>query len=233
MKIICIITLLMASISLFAADGKVTIKDYFDNPTQENIETLIQDSHKTLDSDKEDINAKMNLMYVHFYEAMKMINNLNQNADKLQAGQRFQLANMLLELGEYEESIAHYNALNEQAPNWSCPWRHKGEAYYNLEDYESAEKALFKAIETRIEHYDAYLWLAKTQYKLEKYAEALKTFERGMGYKGKDIEDPEEEFSSEEESFLKLKLYKANKKDCTDMKNKLKKKYPESEYWGK
>ena len=100
--------------------------------------------------------------------------------------------------------------MNESSPKWSCPWRHKGEAYYNKEDFGQAETAFKMAVETRITHYDAYVWLARAQYKAGKAPEALKSLDTGLEYKFKDIEDPEEEVNPVDEMFLHAILLKAN-----------------------
>ncbi|MEA1973083.1 MAG: hypothetical protein U9N34_07320, partial [Candidatus Cloacimonadota bacterium] len=134
------------------------------------------------------------------------------NFDSLETRTKFQYGNLLLEMGKYKESIEIYNSLNESSPKWSCPWRHKGEAYYNLNDLANAEKSFLKAIETRIEHYDAYVWLAKTQKEMGRYKEALKSLEIGLSYKGKDIEDPEEEVATSEVDALHEELKKLVKK---------------------
>lgn len=227
-KVLCLI-ICMLTIAFVFGDSSELLKSYFEESNLENIKAILDDANQS----KDVASANMNLLLVHFSEMSKAINMLEENAENLQAGQRFQLANIYLALGKYNEAITHYNILNKNFADWSCPWRHKGEAYFNLEKWEEAESALEKAIETRVEHYDAYLWLAKTQLKLKKNKAALKTFETAMSYKGKDIEDPEEEFSSEDEKFLKLDILKANKmkKEYKELEKKLREKYPDNKYW--
>jgi len=229
-KIIILLACLLAIGALLGEDND-PINNYFKDANLENVKAVLDDAYQSQDK----VSAQVNLLLIHFNEMNKAINKLEKSATELQPAQRFQLANTYLALGKYEEAITHYDFLNKNFANWSCPWRHKGEAYYNLEEWENAEIALEKAIESRIEHYDAYLWLARVQLKLGKNKKALKTFETGMSYKGKDIEAPEEEFSSEEESFLKLDIYKTNrmKKEAEELMNRLKIKYPESKYWQK
>ena len=227
-KVLCLLICLLALGTIYG-ESKNLLGNYFEDSSLENIKAILDDAHQS-----EDINeSNLNLLLVHYNEMNKAMNNLEINANSLQPAQRFQLANTYLSLGKTEQAIAHYKVLNENFADWSCPWRHKGEAYYNLEDWENAETALNMAIETRVEHYDAYIWLAKVQLKLNKNKEALKTFETAMYYKGKDIEESEEEFSSEEEKFLKLEILKANKmkKDYKKFEQKLKEEYPESGYW--
>ena len=227
-KVLCLI-ICMLTIAFVFGDSNELLKSYFDESNLENIKAILDDANQS----KDVASANMNLLLVHFSEMSKAINKLEENSENLQAGQRFQLANIYLALGKYNEAITHYNILNKNFADWSCPWRHKGEAYFNLEEWKEAESALEKAIETRIEHYDAYLWLARTQLKLKKNKAALKTFETAMSYKGKDTEDPEEEFSSEDENFLRLDILKANKmkKEYKELEKKLKEKYPDNKYW--
>ena len=227
-KVLCLI-ICMLTIAFVFGDSNELLKSYFDESSLENIKAILDDANQS----KDVASANMNLLLVHFSEMSKAINKLEENSENLQAGQRFQLANIYLALGKYNEAITHYNILNMNFADWSCPWRHKGEAYFNLEKWKEAESALEKAIETRVEHYDAYLWLARTQLKLKKNKAALKTFETAMSYKGKDIEDPEEEFSSEDEKFLRLDILKANKmkKEYKELEKKLREKYPDNKYW--
>ncbi len=229
-KVSCILIFLLVSGFVFGASQDL-LKSYFEDASYDNVKAVLEDANNSKDL----TSANYNLLMVHYSEMNKAMNKLEAMTSDLQPAQRFQLANIYLALGRSEQAIPHYDYLNENFENWSCPWRHKGEAYYNLQEWEEAEKALEKAIETRVEHYDAYLWLARVQLKLDKNKEALKTFETGMSYKGKDIEEPEEEFSSQEESFLKLEILKANKmkKDYKKLAKQLEEKYPQDKYWGK
>lgn len=229
-KVLCLLICLLA-VGIVFGESQDMLQNYFKDSNLENIKALLDDAHQSKDVGV----SNLNLLMLHFSEMNKAINNLEEAGDSLLPVQRFQLANTYLSLGRYQEAISHYDILNSKFADWSCPWRHKGEAYYNLEEWENAEKALEKSIETRIEHYDAYLWLARVELKLKKNKDALKTFETGMSYKGKDIEDPEEEFSTEEEKFLKYEIYKANKmkKEYRALEEKLKTEYPNSMYWKK
>ncbi len=231
MKKVLLLCICLLGLGLVFGDSSELLNNYFNDSNLENVKALLDDA----DQSEDVASANLNLLLLHYNEMSKAINKLEEISDNLQAAQRFQLANIYLSLGKYDEAIAHYEVLNTNFTDWSCPWRHKGEAYYNLEDWENAEKALEKAIETRVEHYDAYLWLARTQLKLKNNKAALKSFETAMSYKGKDTEDPEEEFSSEEEKFLKLEILKANKKkkEYKALEKQLKEEYSENEYWNK
>jgi tetratricopeptide (TPR) repeat protein len=191
-----------------------------------NRETFLKAYHALVESENQVILSYLLLMELHRY-----VDEIEY--EKLENRHRFSYANLLLELGKYKESITVYEKLNEASPNWSCPWRHKGEAYYKMRQFAKAEIALKKAIETRAEHFDAYIWLAKVQKEMGKNKEALKTFNTGISYKGKDIEDPEEEIHPLDEMFLELELYKLNKmkKEYAEMKKKMKEIAPNDERW--
>ncbi len=229
-KVFCLLIVLMATRLVFGASQDL-LTSYFEDASFENLKAVLEDAN----SSKDLASSNYNLLMVHYSEMNKTLAKLEEIADDLQAAQRFQLANIYLTIGRLEESLPHYNYLNDKFANWSCPWRHKGEVYYKLGNWVKAEEAFTKAIETREEHYDAYMWLARAQLKLKKNKEALKTFETAMFYKGKDIEDPEEEFSSHEENFLKLEILQANKmkKEYKKLAKELKEKYPQDKYWEK
>jgi tetratricopeptide (TPR) repeat protein len=156
------------------------------------------------------------LAYLNYYELEKNLDLLKANMGSLKNMQKFQYGNLLLELDRNEDAIAVYNVLNEASPKWSCPWRHKGQAYFKLKNYPEAEKALLMAIETRKEHYDAYIWLAEVYRASGDYEKGLKAIKDGMEQYGKDIEDPEKEYSSAEVAFLHLDLLKKAGKSGTD-----------------
>lgn len=152
--------------------------------------------------------ALTTLAWLNVFELDRALETLKANEASLSNMNKFQYANILLELDRNEEAIALYNQLNEKSPKWSCPWRHKGEAYFNMKDYPAAETALLKAIETRKEHYDAYIWLAETYRDWGQPEKGLKALKDGMEQYGKDIEDPEKEYSGVDVAFLHLDLLK-------------------------
>lgn len=148
------------------------------------------------------------LAWLNYYELEKNLEMLKENSANLTNMNKFQFANILLELGRYDEAIPLYEQLNEKNPKWSCPWRHKGTALWKKGENEAAVTALQKAIETRKEHYDAYIVLAQVYKDMKQYKKALKTLEEGLTYYGKDIEDPEKELSNLDTQFLYLELLK-------------------------
>jgi tetratricopeptide (TPR) repeat protein len=166
--------------------------------------------------DKPSDDASVMLALLNLLELERNLEMLKANAADLNAANKFQYANVLLEIGRYDEAIPLYEQLNKATPDWSCPWRHKGAAYYKLKNYAEAEKALLKAIETRKEHYDAYIWLAEVYRDTNQYEKGIKTLEEGLSYYGKDIEDPEKEYSSVDVAFLHLDLLKKAGKSGTE-----------------
>ncbi len=166
--------------------------------------------------DTADYAATTMLAYLNYYELDKNLDLLKEHLSELKNMQKFQYANILLDLNRSEEAIAVYSMINEASPKWSCPWRHKGEAYHKMKNYAEAEKALLMAIETRKEHYDAYVWLAEVYRDWGKYEKGIKAINEGLAQYGKDIEDPEKEYSSTDVAFLHLDLLKKAGKAKTD-----------------
>jgi len=183
---------------------------YQANPSQETFLAAQQQFAAQLAQDETNAQAMLMLGWLYQMESLRMTEWFAGQADDLQPGMRFGWANLMLAQGRYEEAIAQYDILNEASPAWSCPWRHKGQALYSCGRYAEAETALGKAIETRVEHYDAYVWLAKTQHAQGRDAEALATLETGFTYLGEDIEDPAEEVDDVEVKKLYADLLEAN-----------------------
>lgn len=133
-----------------------------------------------------------------------------KTTETLSTGERFAKANDLLAKEEYKMAIEMYEGLNKDFPAWSCPWRHKGEAYYKLKNYPAATKALEEAIATNENHYDAYIWLAYSLSEQKMYKEALQNLEIAMKLSPEEEESKDEEISQEHlEKFyneLKQKL---------------------------
>jgi len=164
------------------------------------------DYYSTLDNET----GKLLTAYLYYSELEKALDELGSEPDSLTMKTKFNYANLLLDLGRYDECIPIYESLNAESPVWACPWRHKGEAYFKSDELEQAEIALKRAIETRVEHYDAYVMLAEVKEEMGNYTDALATLETGFSYKGKDIEDPDEEITDLDVQFLYLRLLKVN-----------------------
>ncbi|MCD4818071.1 MAG: hypothetical protein K8S23_05230 [Candidatus Cloacimonetes bacterium] len=228
------IIVLFSTILLKAQHEESDTKDPFSiyraDQNQENFIKAIK--FYSEDGENSDSNKIMK-SYTLLTELNKNIDELKDNLKELDTRTKFSLGNLLLALGRYEESIEIYDVLNSESPKWSCAWRHKGEAYFKNNELEKAEKALKTAIETRIEHYDAYVMLADVQKEMGKAKVALKTLETGLTYYGKDIEDPEEEVSDLDVKFLHLELLKLNKKnkEYKKLKKKIEKIAPYDKRW--
>jgi tetratricopeptide (TPR) repeat protein len=191
---------------------------YSNDQTPENFINAY-DAYNAQMKDTANYGAAAMLAWLSYYELDRNLEMLKSHAGDLKNMQKFQYANILLELARYDEAIPLYEQLNAASPKWSCPWRHKGEAYFKMKNYAEAEKALLKAIETRKEHYDAYIWLAEVYRDWGKYDEGLKAIDDGLAQYGKDIEDPEKEYSSVDVAFLHLDLLKKAGKAGTDAYN--------------
>ena len=192
----------------YAQESPVTL--YLQN---QNLETYQQAVNYLIQIDKENtsgMQAKLNLAYISNLESLRLMDLAKADMDNLQPGERFALANLYLERDKYDDAISIYNLLNETTPKWSCPWRHKGEALYKSGNYDAAKKSLEMAIETNKEHYDAYLWYAKTLYELKDYKNALRALETAFDLT-EELEDseydqviPEEEINQLYQELLKL-----------------------------
>ncbi|HPX10296.1 MAG TPA: tetratricopeptide repeat protein [Candidatus Cloacimonas sp.] len=209
MKKFTFIMLWLLIVVLYCAqESPVTL--YLQN---QNLETYQQAVNYLIQIDKENtsgMQAKLNLAYISNLESLRLMDLAKADMDNLQPGERFALANLYLERDKYDDAISIYNLLNEATPKWSCPWRHKGEALYKSGNYDAAKKSLEMAIETNKEHYDAYLWYAKTLYELKDYKNALRALETAFDLT-EELEDseydqviPEEEINQLYQELLKL-----------------------------
>ena len=235
---IFILFFLLNFVMIFAVENNSQInyfQIYQENSNFENFRKAIEHYNSNLSQDKDNFESNLYLSYLYFMEMNRNLERLKNNFDVLDNRTKFSFANLLLNLGRYDESITYYEKLNQESPNWSCPWRHKGEALMKLNRFEEAEKALQKAIETREEHYDAYVMLAEVQKEMGKYREALQTLNKGFSYKGKDIEDSEDEVTELDVKFLHLELLKRNGKiaEYQNLKTFLEEKAPKDKRWEK
>jgi len=236
MKISFVISIFALLLSLsFADDSKELnpFQKYIADPSITTFTQAIEFYHSDLDGDSKNDNHRIILSYLYQMEMDRMIEQIDVFADSIAPNIQFNYANLMLELRRFDKAIQVYDTLNVKYPAWSCPWRHKGEAYFKSGDLEKAEKALEQAIETRNEHYDAYVMLAEVQEAMGKNEEALKTLETGFTYLGKDIEDPEEEVEDVDVQFLYLKLLQKNGRydKAEDIKNSLMKADPDDKRW--
>jgi len=155
---------------------------YYADPSFSTFEKAYASYSNQLEENAEDNNARLMISYLYMLEMERMLGQFEVRIDSLAPNIKFQYANILLEIGKYDECIKVYEGLNKDFPDWSCPWRHKGEAYFKTGELEPAETALQKAIETRAEHYDAYVMLAEVQEAMGNYSDALATLETGFNF---------------------------------------------------
>lgn len=208
------VAIVIAAILLVGAGASVAEEEspyriYLNDKTQENFLTALE-HYEALRADSVNHNATVVIAYLHMLEMERNLEMLTENIDELPNKAKFSCANIQLEMGRYDDAIEIYKMLNEKTPKWSCPWRHRGEAYWKKGDLDNAIMSLEKAIETRETHYDAYVMLAEVLRDRGDYARALETLEKGFTHYGKDIEDPEEEVNNLDVHFLYLDLLEKN-----------------------
>jgi len=184
------------------------VKNYLSNPTPQSFSTAFNHLADKVAQDSTLLNYKVLMAQIAVMESGRLAQEVYPYKEKLTPGQKFQFANLLLAQNNFEEAIGIYDEINRDTPDWSCPWRHKGEAYYKMKDYKGAETALAKSIETNKEHYDAYIWMAKAQYEQKKYKQALKNLETALTLNPEAEESDDESISEESINALYRELLK-------------------------
>ena len=177
---------------------------YMQDPSWENLQKAMEHYRTAGETDPE---AEVMLAYLAVNELENALVNLDESKDTLSTRTLFSYANLLLELRKYDEAIPLYEKLNESAPKWSCPWRHKGEALMKSHRLADAEAATLMAIETRPDHFDAYIQLATIRKDMGHPAEALDALEQGLTF-----QDDEGEVNMTDVDFLHLELLKSTGK---------------------
>ena len=175
-KILILIALILAAGLLLAAET-TALDSYFADPNPQSFISAYNYCKEQVSMYSNSTSFKILLASLVNMETQRLTEVLTPYADTLGSGETFQYANLLLAQNRYEETLPLYGKLNADYPTWSCPWRHKGQALYQLKRYKEAEASLTQAIATNVEHYDAYIWQAKTQYQLKKYKLALQNLE--------------------------------------------------------
>jgi len=176
------------------------------------------------------------LMHVHRMEMNRYLDALVENVEAFGAGVRRNIADTLMGLGRLDLAIEIYRKAIEASPQWSCAWRHKGEAYFRNNDLDNAERALRAAIQYRQTHYDAYLMLAEVQYLQGRHRQALINMERAFLFLNYADMCEDELYSDEETQFLHLKILQANRgrrSEARALENKLRELYPNNAFWGR
>jgi len=205
-KLVISLFIVLVTICFAGQHDYTEFNEYQENPTYENFLKAANGYQAQTDST---YTANLMLAYLYKMQLDLEIKVLEENYDSLTTRTKFSYANLLLDLGKLDESIVIYDKLNEDVPKWSCPWRHKGEVLMKQNKLAEAETATLIAIETREDHFDAYVQLAHIQKDMKKYKEALKSLNRGLSYYSSD---PEEEVTDEEIIKLKSELKELLKK---------------------
>ncbi len=156
------------------------INKYRVEPVEENFDNAVNEMDRLIKEDHHKGYVLGLKSYIYSLKSDYLLSKAEEHVKEMNFSQKFLIANMLLEKNDYLAAIEVYEMINQEMPKWSCPWRHKGEAYYRLEMYDKAEEALAKSIEVKEDHTDAYLWLAMCQEKLGKFDSALKSVEKGI-----------------------------------------------------
>ena len=205
-KLVILLFIVLVTICFAGQHDYTEFNEYQENPTYENFLKAVNGYQAQTDST---YTANLMLAYLYKMQLDLEIKVLEENYDSLTTRTKFSYANLLLDLGKLDESIVIYDKLNEDVPKWSCPWRHKGEVLMKQNKLAEAETATLMAIETREDHFDAYVQLAHIQKDMKKYKEALKSLNKGLSYYSSD---PEEEVTDEEIIKLKSELKELLKK---------------------
>ncbi len=203
-RLLIMLSILGFSFMLYSTPASDPVKAYLESPDISGFQAAVSQLSTQLGNEESDFRARLYLHYLCDLEAQRLMDGLLAEADSLAPGERFSLANYLLGKEEYQAAVKLYDAINEDLPNWSCPWRHKGEALYKLEDYQRAMTALEQAIATNPEHYDAYIWMAMTQKELGLYKEALANLDKARTLNPAEEGHEDEEIPTEDIN----KLYK-------------------------
>ncbi len=206
-KLALIIIALIVATMAFAQDNPLTA--YMQDANVANFKAAVDYIAENDAKEPESLRLKLTLAFIANHEVKRVMALANTNLDQLSAGERFSLGNLYLGMDNYAEAIKIYDNINREFPNWSCPWRHKGEALYKSKDFKAAVKALEKSVETNKEHYDAYVWLAFAQYEIKKYKDARKSLETAFAL---DAEEEGSHFDEELPEEHIMELYEKIKK---------------------
>ncbi len=162
---------------------------------------------------KDPTNRRVELQAAYFagLEAKRIMETAKEKLESLNAGDKFLMGNILMALDRLPEAVEIYDQIILDNPDWSCPWRHKGEALFKMKNYKAAAKALDKAIETNKQHYDAYVWAAFNLYELKKYKQARQYLETAFSLNAEADGHHDEEIPGEKIRDLYEKLKKKTK----------------------
>lgn len=174
------------------------------------------------------VTVKMFLGMLYNMKAQSIADDLSKRTD-INPKSFFQIGNLFLAQNRYAEAVDCYKKVVKAYPKWSCPHRHMGEALMKMNKDDEAIVALEKSVETRKNHYDAYVWLAKVLVKVGKYDKAEKNLKTAVAVAKKNgictDEAGEAEASMADVYSLYAQIYKAtgDEAKCKIYENKLSK----------
>jgi len=198
MKRIYVLIIGLGLIGMLFASGEAANR-YLKNPSIDSFSTAIQQISADYQKDPGNNESQLYLAYIANQEAKRLLDDSMSKLDSLNLGELFFLGNLLLSMDKYPDAVSVYDRINVKNPKWSCPWRHKGEALYKAKDFQAAATSLEKAIETKEDHYDAYVWYAKTLYELKRYQEARTALEKALTLDAEEEDSHFDEVLGEDE----------------------------------
>ena len=103
------------------------------------------------------------------------------NKENLEAQIQLAIAHELVE--EPELSLMIYNKLIETNPEFLKAYYNKGAMLMGMGDFEEASKTFFQLIKRNPDYYKAYLGIAMSFDKLERYVDAIRYYRKFLGLK--------------------------------------------------
>lgn len=195
---VLIIVLCITALSLWA-EAADPLEGYLASPGAQSFGEAVDYLNTVAENSDNEVLCRIQMLYIMNLESERLIDGLLAESDSLNASQRFNLGNVLMGMEKLDQAVAIYEAINRDYPNWSCPWRHKGEAYYKMGEYEEAAASLTQAIATNRDHVDAYIWMAYALNEMGQYAEALQNLEYALSLNPEDGGEHEDEEIADEQ----------------------------------
>ena len=103
------------------------------------------------------------------------------NKENLEAQIQLAIAHELVD--EAELSLMIYNKLIETNPGFLKAYYNKGAMLMGMGDFEEASKTFFQLIKRNPDYYKAYLGIAMSMDKLERYSDAIRYYKKFLGLK--------------------------------------------------
>ncbi|MCD6239046.1 MAG: tetratricopeptide repeat protein [Thermotogae bacterium] len=95
----------------------------------------------------------------------------------------FELANLLLENGEYEDALNHYKVCMEIEPGFSLSYLKAGDVYVSMKRFDKAEKMYRRAHDLDTKMVEPYIRLGVENNIQQRFKQAIRWFESGMRVK--------------------------------------------------